>query len=337
MVAPLDWNLYRTFLAVAQTGSLSAAARALNSSAATVGRQIEAIESGLALTLFTRSPSGLEPTAEAIDLVPHARAMAAAAAALARSVAQGQDALAGVVRITASEIMGAEVLPPILGRFRQRYPGVALELVLNNRTEDLLRRDADIAVRMTEPAQGALLARRIGQTEIGLYAHQDYLREHGLPETLAALPSHSLIGYDRDPIAVRMAAAGGIEVDRDVFRLRSDSDLAQLALVRAGCGIGGCQTMIAGRESGLVRVLPAEIRFRLPVWLVMHSDQRRVPRIRSAFDHLASELGAFLASAELSEKSTSGVPRTRPAGSPGRAPPGRSKRAGSRAGRKHRP
>jgi DNA-binding transcriptional LysR family regulator len=291
----IDWNLYRIFLAVIDAGSLSAAARTLESSAPTVGRQIEALETDLGMTLFTRSPSGLVATSEAHDLVAHAQSMAAAANALRRAAGGTSAALLGTVRITASEMVGAEVLPSLLRGFHQQHPGIVVELALANRTEDLLRRDADIAVRMTEPSQSALLRKRVGQVEIGLYAHSSYARAHGLPASREALASHTLIGYDRDPFAQRMARAVGIEIRRDMFGLRSDSDLAQLALLRAGCGIGGCQVNVARRDPMLLPVLSDQIRFALPVWLVMHNDQRRVARIRAAFDYLAGGLAEVCA------------------------------------------
>ena len=137
-------------------GSLSGAARRLGLTQPTVGRHIDALEAALGLTLFTRSPRGLAPTTAALALAPHVEAMAASAAALARTASGEAAADRGVVRVTASEIIGCEVLPPILAAFRAEHPGIAVELALTNRNEDLARRDADIAVRMVRPTQSAL-------------------------------------------------------------------------------------------------------------------------------------------------------------------------------------
>ena len=145
-------------------GSLSGAGRRLGLAQPTVGRHIDALESALGLPLFARSPRGLAPTEAAANLVPHVEAMAAASAALARAAAGEASATRGVVRVTASEIIGCEVLPAIFATFRAKNPGVAIELALTNRNEDLSRRDADIAVRMVRPTQSALVARRIGET-----------------------------------------------------------------------------------------------------------------------------------------------------------------------------
>ena len=182
-----SWELFRTFLEVVRDGSLSGAARRLGLTQPTVGRHVDALEAALSLPLFTRSPQGLIPTAAALDLVPHAESMAAASAALRRAASGEAATDRGTVRITASEIMGCEVLPPMLASFRRKHPRIELELTLNNRNEDLLRRDADIAVRMNRPTQKALVARRIGKTMIGLYAHRDYLAEFGTPKSFADL------------------------------------------------------------------------------------------------------------------------------------------------------
>lgn len=192
------WDLYRSFLAVLREGSLSGAARALGLTQPTLGRHVEALEQTLGLALFTRSGHGLMPTEAALELRPHAEALAASAAALLRAASGRGAGTRGTVRITASEVVGAEVLPPILARLRREHPELVVELVLSNRTEDLLRRDADIAVRMVRPAQEALVARRLGVVELGLHAHQRYLDRCGAPAVLDDLRAHALIGFDRE-------------------------------------------------------------------------------------------------------------------------------------------
>ena len=287
------WELYRSFLAVIQEGSLSAAARRLGLTQPTVGRHVESLAQALGAALFTRSPAGLQPTAAALDLVPHAETMAAAAAALQRAASGEAREERGTVRLTASEIMGAEVLPPMLARFRARHPGIVLELVLTNRTEDLLRREADLALRMARPRQAALVARRVGQVGIGLYAHRRYVEARGLPRSIEELTQHGLIGFDRDDTAWRGLGEMALSLARAHFVFRSDSDLAQLAAIRAGLGIGGIQHPIARHERDLVPVLPRAIRFGLEMWLALHEDLRASRRVRLLFDHLAEELGRY--------------------------------------------
>ncbi len=275
-------------------GSLSGAARRLGMAQPTLGRHIEALEEALGVALFTRSPRGLTPTDAALHLDPHVEDMAAASAALVRTAAAEAAPDRGVVRITASEVVGCEVLPPLLASFGAANPGVAIELVLNNRNEDLSRRDADIAVRMVRPTQNALVAQRIGDTKIGLYAHRSYLEAFGTPTSVADLRAHRLIGYDQDDRSFRAAGTEAFPISRESFGFRCDNDLAQLAAVRAGVGIGGCQENIAKRDPDLIRLLADRWTFALEVWLVMHGDVRGTPRIQSLFDHLANGLTQFL-------------------------------------------
>lgn len=296
MTDPISWELYRSFLAVARHGSLSGAARALRLTQPTLGRHIDQLEQALGTPMFTRSPQGLIATETALTLVPIAEAMESAAEAMTRAASGQAGEIAGAVRITASEIVGAEVLPRILAEFADHHRKIAFEVHLSNRTEDLLRRDADIAVRMVRPTQTGLVARLLGETVIGFYAHQRYLDANGEPKTMADLARFRLIGFDRDPVPVKAIEEAGIRVVREMFSLRMDSDLAQLAALRAGYGIGACQIGIARRDPALVRVLPEAFAVPLETWLVMHEDLRGSHRVRRAFDHLAEGLKAYLTS-----------------------------------------
>ncbi|AXE31260.1 LysR family transcriptional regulator [Chromobacterium phragmitis] len=283
----IDWQLYRSFLAVLREGSLSAAARTLGQTQPTLGRHIDALEAALGISLFTRFPGGLLPTNAAQTLRPHAEAMASHAAALERMAScQGNDP-SGVVRITASEVVGAEVLPPMLAALRRSHPGITIELVPSNRAQDLLQREADIAVRMTRPRQSQLIARPIGDIEIGLFAAPAYLAERGEPFEVEDLGRHSLIGFDQPSAFQREAAKWMPGLDRERFALRSDSDLAQLALLRAGAGIGFCQLPLARRD-GLRRILPDRYALRLDTWITMHEDLRHSPACKTAFDALVA-------------------------------------------------
>jgi DNA-binding transcriptional LysR family regulator len=291
----IGWDLCRSFLAVVRQGSLSGAARALGATQPTLGRHVEALETALGLSLFTRSQGGLQPTEAALALVAQAEAMEAAAAALLRNADGARSEEGGTVRITASEVMGAEVLPPILAALQEAHPKLTLELVLSNRTSDLLRRDADIAVRMLRPSQDALIAQHLGAVRLGLHAHERYLARHGAPETVEALPRFHVIGFDRDDRSARSVATGTLPIDRTLFSFRSDSDLAQYAAVRAGLGIGVVQTGLAARHPELRPVLSEAIAFRLEVWLAMHEDQRANRPVRLAFAALADGLKRWTA------------------------------------------
>jgi DNA-binding transcriptional LysR family regulator len=244
--------------------------------------------------LFTRSPGGLKPTEAALALRPHAEAMASSAEALLRTASGAADQARGVVRVTASQIVGAEVLPPILADFHEQHPQIVIELVLSDRQEDLLRRDADIAVRMARPTQSALTARRIGAVPVGLFAHRRYLQRHGEPTALDQ-PGIASIGFDRNLELLSALQALDLPLKRETFAFRSDSDLAQLAALRAGFGVGACQYGIARRDPDMVSVLTDSFRFDLEVWVAMHEDLKGSLRMRLMFDALVEGLKEYVA------------------------------------------
>jgi DNA-binding transcriptional LysR family regulator len=289
-----SWDLYRTFLDVVRDGSLSAAARRLGLTQPTVGRHIAALEQSIGAALFTRSQRGLLPTRAAFELVPHAEAMAVAEAAFRRTASGEASVIGGSVRVTASEIMGCEVLPPILARFCAAHPAIVVELAVSNRVQDLLRRDADIAVRTGRPTQTALVAKRIGVVRIGLFAHRSYVKTRGFPKDVADLAHHRLIGFDGDSTSFAAVGETGLGITRDTFGFRTDSDPAQLAALRAGIGIAGCQHQIAARDKQLVPILPEKISFGFEIWLAMHEDLRATQRVRLMFDHLARDLACHV-------------------------------------------
>jgi DNA-binding transcriptional LysR family regulator len=191
--------------------------------------------------------------------------------------------------------VGAEVLPPLLPALLAAHPGLQVELALSNRTQDLLRRDADVAVRMVAPTQAALLARKVGTIPVGLYARADYLARTPAPQRPAQLLEHRLIGADQGRGLLDVLEALGVKASARNFAVRTDSDVAQLGAVRAGLGIGVCQVPLAARDPALVRVLSA-LQVPLETWVVMHEDLRRVQRVRVVFEHLVSGLGGYLAS-----------------------------------------
>jgi DNA-binding transcriptional LysR family regulator len=289
-----NWDLYRTFLAVLREGSLSGAARALGLAQPTAGRHIEALEQAFGFSLFVRSQHGLSPTEGAQQLKPYVEALASTAAAVLRAASGQAGEARGAVRVTASEVIGAEVLPAILGPVREAHPDLAIELVLSNRIENLLTCEADIAVRMVRPDQDALIARHIGEIPLGFFARHDYLQRHGAPQSLADLGQYALIGFDRDESSVRGFAAQLGSIDRSLFALRTDNQLAHLAAIRAGFGVGICQVGLAKRDPSLVRVLRDQFVAKLDTWLAMHEDLKETRRCRVVFDALAEGLREYV-------------------------------------------
>ena len=289
-----NWDLYRSFLSVLTEGSLSGAARTLGLTQPTVGRHIDALEQSLSLSLFTRSQSGFIPTDAAHALQSYAETLAATSSALLRAASGlGHGEIKGTVRITASEVVSVEVLPPILARLTRAHPGITIELATSNRIENLLRRDADIAVRMQRPEQDVLVARRIGTIELGFHARKDYLKRRGTPQTWEQMAEHALIGIDRETAFTRKLQhlMGGLQ--NASFALRSDSDLVHLASIRAGLGIGICQVKLAERDARLVRVIPDLLSIPMDTWLAMHENLRSNPACATTFAALAEGLTEY--------------------------------------------
>lgn len=287
-----DWTLWRSFLAVLQTGSLSQAARRLALTQPTLGRHIALLEGALGAVLFTRSNDGLRPTKMALALQPQAEAMAASADLLVR-IASGEAGQAeGRVSLTTSEFMGVAVLPPMLAAFQERYPRIAIDLTMSDRNLDLLRGDADLAVRNVAPTQSALVVRRVGEVPVRLYAHRRYAEAHGLPDSLDALAHHALIGRAADAERIPGLAGRGLR-----FTFSPSSDVVMLSALRAGLGIGPCQTGVARTDPDLVPVLPDFDLVQIPVWLAMHEDRRALRRVRLLFDHLGETLKAYVEAA----------------------------------------
>lgn len=291
-----DWNLYRTFMAVMECGSLSAAARVLGLTQPTVGRHVDELQDQLGVVLFTRSQSGLVPTDTAISLLPHATAVQSAARGLRRAASGDIGSVRGTVRVTAAEIVGVEILPPIITKLRRDHPDLEIELVLSNRVENLLRRDADIAVRMVAPDQDALIAKHIGNIDLGFHAMADYLAHAGWLGRECEIGWHELgqldlIGFDTASADVRAMVDRMPEINAH-FALRVDSNIAQLAMMRAGFGIVLCQLGLARRTPGCVRLMP-DFTMALDTWVTMHEGLRDHLRCRVVFDALVEGMQAY--------------------------------------------
>lgn len=285
-----DWSLVRSFLAVLEQGSLLAAARQLQSSQPTIGRHVTELESQLGLVLFERTGRGLLPTEAALRLAESARAMQLGADALARSVMGADHAVSGTVRITASQPVSCYVLPPLLAQMRLSLPDVQVELVASNAVSNLLRREADIAVRMVQPEQATVIARRVGKVARRACAHQDYLRRRGMPRQPADLLEHHLIGGDRNDETLKGFAAGGIPVTREQFAFRTDDLIVVWEAVRAGLGIGFVSEHQIRTDPAVIPLLPKLKIQPLPVWLAVHKEVRTSKRIKAVYDFLAEAL-----------------------------------------------
>ena len=288
-----DWTLTRSFLAVAESGSLSAAARVLNLSQPTIGRHIAELEAHLNLTLFTRTARGLVQNHAATALLPHAMAMRDAAARMSLAAAGHDASVSGTVRVTASRVVANYILPAMLAQLRQSEPNIQIELVPSDSSENLLFREADIAVRMYRPTQLDVITSHLCDLPLGLYATPAYIAKNGMPQSFDDLAGHDFVGFDRSESMIGIMRNLGLIRRREDFALRCDDQIVYWSLVRAGCGIGGMQTVIADADPTVVRVAPFILLPALPIWLTAAEALRQTPRIRRVFDHLSHSFRAL--------------------------------------------
>ena len=290
-----DWSLAKSFLAVLDAGSLMGAARRLKAQQPTLSRHIAELEAQLGVPLFERTGRGVTPTAAALAIADAARQMQDGAGALARSLAKSRDATTGTVRVTTSQVAATWMLPPLLAQLQQAEPGIDVELVASNQLTNLLRREADIAVRMVRPQQGSLVARKLADIPIVAAAHESYLARAGTPRRPEDLLGHRLIGYDRDETIVRGFAGIGLVLARERFVLRTDDQVAYGRLVAAGAGIGFVARYNIDQWPGVQEVLPQLQIPPLPCWLAVHREIRGNRLVRRVYDFLAEAIPAAVA------------------------------------------
>jgi DNA-binding transcriptional LysR family regulator len=285
-----DWTLVRSFLAVLDAGSVTAAAKRLGAQQPTVSRHVAELEAQLGAPLFERTGRGVAPTAAALAIADPARAMEDAALAVSRRLAGARSATRGVVRVTTSQVAASWLLPAVLARFQRLHPETEIELVASNELTNLLRREADVAVRMVRPTQTSLVAKKLGEIEIVAAAHKSYLAKAPPLVSAADLAAHRLIGYDRDETIVRGASSMGFALSRADFALRTDDQVAYGRLVAEGAGVGFVARYNLRHWPGVVVVLPGLVTGALPCWLAVHREIRTNPLVRTVYDFLASEI-----------------------------------------------
>jgi DNA-binding transcriptional LysR family regulator len=289
-----DWALVKSFLAVLDAGSLMGAARRLNAQQPTLSRHVAELEAQLGVPLFERTGRGVTPTAAALSIAEAARQMEAGALALSRGLATSRSAERGTVRISTSAVAATWLLPPVIAALQVAEPGIAVELVATNELTNLLRREADIAVRMVRPAQGALVARKLGDIAITAAAHASYLERAGTPSEPGELLRHRLIGYDRDDTIERGFASMGLALTHEHFAVRTDDQVAYGRLVAAGAGIGFVARYNIRHWPGVSALLPALELPTLPCWLAVHREISSNRLVRRVYDFLAEAIPAEL-------------------------------------------
>jgi DNA-binding transcriptional LysR family regulator len=289
-----DWSLWRSFAAVVAEGSLSGAARNLGLSQPTLGRHVETLERALGVKLFDRTQQGLRPTETALRLFEPVAAARRAFAEAALMADGTSTALSGTIRITASTVTAHYVLPPLLRDLRRELPQIAIELVPSDTAENLLLREADIAVRMFRPTQLELITRKLGEMPVVTCAHQSYIARRGAPQQVEELLAHDLLGFDRSDLLISAARGMGFALTRDNFIVRTDSQTAMWELLKAGVGVGFAQQGLVLETPGMVPLLPGIRPPPLEVWLTTHRELFTSRRIRVIYDRLGAALTAYL-------------------------------------------
>jgi DNA-binding transcriptional LysR family regulator len=282
----MDWRALQDVVTVAETGSLSAAARRLNVSQPTVGRRIEQLEQELGAMLFNRTAQGLLLTKLGESIISHAKQMEEEALAIERAATGANQQLQGNVRVSLIEDLGINWLPQKLREFHLQFPHLAIEVNIDNRNVNLLRREADIAVRLARPEQPDLICRKVCMLHFGLYASQSYLDEYGIPEKITDLKEHYHVGFDvemgRGPQVKKLESF----FNQDHIRHRSNSHMEIVEATRAGLGCGALCCFIADTLPDLRRVLIKQIDYAREIWLVTHAEINSSARIRTVFDFL---------------------------------------------------
>lgn len=283
----LDWQDLRFFLAIQRARSLTAAAARLRVNQSTVSRRLASLESAVGARLFERTPAGLRATATADRIAPAAERLEAEALAIERALSGAESRVEGVVRVTATEGIGIHVVAPALGELRRAHPGVQIELLLDSKSVSLSRREADLALRLARPRQAGLIARKLGEVRSALYASARYLEERGRPAPRDGLAGHAILAYDESLGAVPESRWLAQQARRAVCALRTNSVLAQLRAAEAGVGLAVLPCYLA-EPAGLVRVLPRSADVCRELWLALHADLQRAPRIRVTVEFLAA-------------------------------------------------
>lgn len=285
-----DWNKARAFLVTAEEGSLSAAARALGMAQPTLGRQVDGLEQELGVVLFERVGRGLTLTPAGEELLEQVRGMGEAAARVSLTAVGQSQALEGTISISASETYATVLLPPIIAKLRQQEPGIKVEIIVANHASDLLRREADIAIRNFRPTEPDLIAKKVGMAEAVLYAAPDYVQKLGHPKTPYDLRNADFVNLDRTGMLLKGLNSLGLGLTEDNFPLMTESFLVMWELVKQGVAIGILDAFIGDAEPDVVRVLPDLEPLTFPIWLVTHRELTTSVRIRRVYDFLAEEL-----------------------------------------------
>ncbi len=285
-----DWNHARAFLATVEEGSLSAAARALGLTQPTLGRQVAALEAELDVVLFERVGKSLILTETGLELLEHMKKMYEAANLASLSASGQSQAIEGRVRITASDIMSAYILPTALQKIKEIAPRLQIEIVSSNQIRDLQLREADIAIRHVRPDQAELISKLVCEAEAYFYASKVYLDEAGRPQNKDDLQSHVFIGFGDHNRMIEYLQPLGIYLKDDNFRFSSENGIVAWKMAQHDLGIIAMSKDMGPSEDSMEQVLPEMPPIKFPIWLTAHRELHNSRRIRLVFDLLSEHL-----------------------------------------------
>lgn len=285
-----DWNHIRAFLATAETGSFSAAARKLGQTQPTLSRQIAALEQDLGVMLFERIGRTLEITQSGMELLEHTRLMGDAANQIALTASGQAQSIDGLVRITASDVMSAYFLPDLLREVRAQAPRLRIDVIASNDIQDLMRREADIAIRHVRPEQPELIAKLVQEASGHFYATTEYLNHAGRPKSKRALSQHEFISFGNTDQMIAYLKPLGIHLSDENFRLGSQNGIVAWEYAKQGFGIAPMSEVVGDATPGVERVIPGMEPIKFPIWLTTHRELHTSRRIRLVFDLLADYL-----------------------------------------------
>jgi DNA-binding transcriptional LysR family regulator len=288
-----DWNRAKAFLITAEKGSYSAAAKALNLTQSTLGRQVQALEEELGVVLFERIGKGIQITPIGLDLVEHVKTMAEGASKLSLAAMGQSEELEGIVTITASEVNSAFLLPPVIRKIRSLAPGITIEINAKNDSADLRKREADIAVRNFQPKQPDLIMKKVNDSLGNFYATKQFIKKYGPFKTKEDLSKASFVSIGDIAMYIEGMKGFGINVTKENFPVITESHFVHWNLVKEGLAIGIMPHDIGDEEKSVERVLKTFEGIKFSTWIVSHRELKTNRRIRFVFDQLVEHFSTI--------------------------------------------
>jgi DNA-binding transcriptional LysR family regulator len=289
------WDDLQAALAIARNGNLAAAAHALGVNHSTMFRRLNALEEAIGSKLFERLPTGYRATDSGRRLIETAERMETEALALDRDLTGRDTRLSGQLRITCSETLGFKILTREIARFRTQHPGITVDLSVENKTIDLSRREADVALRAMRPREGDLFGRKLADIRWGVFASADYAKTHGLPKRADDLARHAVIGWSESAPQTRAAAWLLKHVPPSAMNFRSSTLLNQYIAAIDGLGVALLPIYLPAGDENLIRAFGPLKDLVTEMWIVTHRSLKDTARVRAFMESVGDGVRRSLA------------------------------------------